>query len=121
MTENGGSCTHIWQYDPTSSGTVGPPLCNTELKLIDVPSMGYSAEDKPYPRGEICFRGDHGFKGYYKGVCHVPGLRVCGRGLHRAQTRRTRALRLTRKAGFTPVMSASSTSVAGSRSSTVLR
>ncbi|EPT05970.1 hypothetical protein FOMPIDRAFT_1021105 [Fomitopsis schrenkii] len=66
MTENGGTCTHVWQYDPSSSGTVGPPLCNTEIKLIDVPSMGYSAEDKPFPRGEICFRGDHSFKGYYK-------------------------------------------------------
>ncbi|KZT69006.1 acetyl-CoA synthetase-like protein [Daedalea quercina L-15889] len=66
MTENGGTCTHVWQCDPSSSGTVGPPLCNTEIKLIDVPSMGYSAEDKPFPRGEICFRGDHSFKGYYK-------------------------------------------------------
>lgn len=84
MTENGGTCTHVWQYDPSSSGTVGPPLCNTELKLIDVPSMGYSAEDKPFPRGEICFRGDHGFKGYYKGLCRVPGPRVCVRGLRRA-------------------------------------
>ncbi|OSX65186.1 hypothetical protein POSPLADRAFT_1065120 [Postia placenta MAD-698-R-SB12] len=66
MTENGGSCTHVWPNDPSSSGTVGPPIPNTELKLIDVPAMGYTAEDKPNPRGEICFRGDHTFKGYYK-------------------------------------------------------
>ncbi|KAH9934808.1 acetyl-CoA synthetase-like protein [Fomitopsis serialis] len=66
MTENGGTCTHVWQYDPSSGGTVGPPLANTEIKLIDVPSMGYFSEDKPSPRGEICFRGDHAFKGYYK-------------------------------------------------------
>lgn len=77
MTENGGTCTHVLQYDPSSSGTVGPPLCNTEIKLIDVPSMGYSAEDKPFPRGEICFRGDHAFKGYYKGLFDVPRTHMC--------------------------------------------
>ncbi|TFK88691.1 acetyl-CoA synthetase-like protein [Polyporus arcularius HHB13444] len=66
MTENCGSFVRTWSYDPTSSGTVGSPLPNCELKLIDVPSMGYSAEDKPYPRGEICMRGAQRFKCYYK-------------------------------------------------------
>ncbi|PCH38260.1 long-chain-fatty-acid-CoA ligase [Wolfiporia cocos MD-104 SS10] len=66
MTENGGSCTHVWPRDPTSSGTVGPPIPNMELKLVDVPAMGYTAEDKPNPRGEICCRGDGCFIGYYK-------------------------------------------------------
>ena len=67
MTENCGSFVRTWSYDPTSSGTVGSPLPNCELKLIDVPSMGYSAEDKPYPRGEICMRGEQRFSCYYKG------------------------------------------------------
>ena len=67
MTENCGSFVRTWSYDPTSSGTVGSPLPNCELKLIDVPSMGDSAEDKPYPRGEICMRGEQRFSCYYKG------------------------------------------------------
>ncbi|TBU65954.1 acetyl-CoA synthetase-like protein [Dichomitus squalens] len=66
MTENCGSFVRTWSYDPTSSGTVGSPLPNCELKLVDVPSMGYSAEDKPYPRGEICMRGEQRFSYYYK-------------------------------------------------------
>ncbi|KAI0807133.1 acetyl-CoA synthetase-like protein [Fomes fomentarius] len=66
MTENCGSFVRTWCYDPKSSGTVGSPLPNCELKLIDVPSMGYSSEDKPYPRGEICMRGMQRFTCYYK-------------------------------------------------------
>ncbi|KAI0637080.1 acetyl-CoA synthetase-like protein [Trametes polyzona] len=66
MTENCGSFVRTWTNDPTSSGTVGSPLPNAELKLVDVPSMGYSAEDKPYPRGEICMRGGQRFTCYYK-------------------------------------------------------
>ncbi|PIL23888.1 transporter [Ganoderma sinense ZZ0214-1] len=66
MTENCASFVRTWTYDPKSSGTVGAPLPNCELKLIDVPSMGYLAEDKPYPRGEICMRGEQRFTCYYK-------------------------------------------------------
>ncbi|KAH9951313.1 acetyl-CoA synthetase-like protein [Amylocystis lapponica] len=66
MTENCGTASHVWPMDPKSAGTVGPVLPCNDLKLIDVPSMGYSAEDKPYPRGEMCMRGDNHFKGYYK-------------------------------------------------------
>ncbi len=70
MTENCASFVRTWTYDPKASGTVGAPLPNCELKLIDVPSMGYSAEDKPYPRGEICMRGEQRFTCYYKGgIC----------------------------------------------------
>ncbi|KAI0797878.1 acetyl-CoA synthetase-like protein [Abortiporus biennis] len=66
MTENCGTAARIWPNDPTSSSTIGGPHCNTEIKLIDVPAMGYTAEDKPFPRGEICTRGSHCFKEYYK-------------------------------------------------------
>lgn len=66
MTENGGTCTRIWPDDPTSSGTVGPPQSCVEIKLVDVPAMGYGAEDQPHPRGEIFCRGPGTFSQYYK-------------------------------------------------------
>lgn len=71
MTENCGASTRVWPGDPTSSGTVGPPQPCNEVKLVDVPHMGYTANDKPHPRGEICTRGDNCFSVYYKGEFEV--------------------------------------------------
>ena len=67
MTENGGTITKTWVNDSTASGTVGPPQVSTEVKLVDVPSMNYTSEDKPFPRGEICARGPNVITAYYKG------------------------------------------------------
>ncbi|KAG6854925.1 hypothetical protein C0991_009748 [Blastosporella zonata] len=66
MTENCATTAKGWPNDPTSSGTVGPPQPINEVKLVDVPTMGYTAEDKPNPRGEVCVRGANCFKVYYK-------------------------------------------------------
>lgn len=67
MTENCALCTRCLAGDPTSSGTVGPPQPAAEMKLVDVPAMNYTADDKPFPRGEICCRGPGVFTQYYKG------------------------------------------------------
>ncbi|KAL5529253.1 hypothetical protein ACEPAG_5238 [Sanghuangporus baumii] len=66
MTENCAVITRTWPGDPSSSGTIGAPQPCAEIKLVDVPAMGYTSDDKPNSRGEICVRGGQCFKGYYK-------------------------------------------------------
>lgn len=67
MTETAAAGTRIFPGDPTAGGSVGFAHVSNELKLVDVPSMNYTADDKPFPRGELCARGPCVFKGYYKG------------------------------------------------------
>ncbi|CAG8799467.1 36487_t:CDS:2, partial [Racocetra persica] len=43
-----------------------PPQVCGEVKLIDVPEMNYTLQDKPYSRSEVCVRGNSIFKEYYK-------------------------------------------------------
>ncbi|KAG9093401.1 hypothetical protein FS749_014450 [Ceratobasidium sp. UAMH 11750] len=66
MTENCGTCTRVFSDDPTSTTTVGAPQPINEIKLVDVPEMGYRSTDKPFARGEICVRGMNCFTEYYK-------------------------------------------------------
>ncbi|TFK29789.1 long-chain-fatty-acid-CoA ligase [Coprinopsis marcescibilis] len=66
LTESSATCGKSWPEDSTSSGTVGPPAASNEVKVVDVPAMGYTAEDKPNPRGELCIRGANIFTHYFK-------------------------------------------------------
>lgn len=37
-----------------------------EVRLRDVPELGYFLTDKPYPRGEVCVKSPTLMKGYWK-------------------------------------------------------
>lgn len=50
----------------SKSGNCGGPLPGVQIKLADLPEMGYLNSDKPYPRGEVCVKGDVVFAGYYE-------------------------------------------------------
>lgn len=62
-TAAGATITEVGDY---SVGHVGGPFGSNEVKLVDIPEMGYLATDQPFPRGEICFRGHNTFKEYFK-------------------------------------------------------
>ncbi|ODQ82511.1 hypothetical protein BABINDRAFT_159086 [Babjeviella inositovora NRRL Y-12698] len=62
-TASGICCTFPFEDDYTSSGPVG---ITCEVRLRDVPEMGYTANDEGGPRGELLMRGPLIFSGYYK-------------------------------------------------------
>ena len=74
MTENAACCATVWERDPGAGGSAGMLLPVVEMKLVDVPELGYHASDKPFPRGELLMRGASRFVGYYKGA-HSPPSR----------------------------------------------
>lgn len=70
QTECGAPATLTWNGDP-SSGHVGSPYPTLEVKLVDVPEMSYTSQDKDergvlMPRGEVCYKGVSAFKGYFR-------------------------------------------------------
>lgn len=36
-----------------------------DFKIVDVPEMGYTSQDKPFPRGELCVKSTTMFSGYH--------------------------------------------------------
>lgn len=64
QTEQAAGLTFSYKGDLTP-GQVGPPQVCVEVKLKDIPSMNYTSQDKPFPRGEIMLRGHSVFQGYY--------------------------------------------------------
>lgn len=65
LTESCGLTTIGFPDEMSMVGTVGVPSVYTELRLEEVPEMGYHPLADP-PRGEICVRGKTVFSGYYK-------------------------------------------------------
>mmetsp|Transcript_18048 Transcript_18048/g.29636 ORF Transcript_18048/g.29636 Transcript_18048/m.29636 type:complete len:681 (+) Transcript_18048:94-2136(+) len=60
---SGAACSTPFNYKVPGPVGVPGPCC--EVKLVDVPEMGYTSKDE-LPRGEICIRGANIFQGYYK-------------------------------------------------------
>lgn len=60
----------ITYYLDPEAGHVGGLLPCNELKVRDIPEMGYTSrdteDDLETPRGEVCFRGSAVFRGYFK-------------------------------------------------------
>ena len=57
-------------FNDTDFASSGPPLPCCDVKLFDEPEMEYRSTDVingvPIPRGELCIRGTHVTKGYFK-------------------------------------------------------
>jgi len=65
LTETCGGGTIQPAGTPVSYSNIGPPIKSCELKLVDVPDMGYDSQANP-PTGEIWIRGPSVNNGYFK-------------------------------------------------------
>ncbi|KAJ1718280.1 medium-chain fatty acid-CoA ligase faa2, partial [Coemansia biformis] len=65
LTEVSGPCTLSVVGDHVP-GSVGPPLSTCKMKLVSVPEMGYTVDDRPYQRGELFVKGNGLFSHYHK-------------------------------------------------------
>ncbi|KAL5155812.1 Long chain acyl-CoA synthetase 1 [Glycine soja] len=65
LTETCGSTTLAYPDEMCMLGTVGPVSIYNEMRLEEVPEMGYNPLGSP-SCGEICLRGKTVFTGYYK-------------------------------------------------------
>lgn len=65
LTETSAGAT-LQDPDDIAVGVVGPPLVGLYIRVVDWVEGGYSAKDKPNPRGEIVVGGPTVTAGYYK-------------------------------------------------------
>lgn len=61
LTETSAGVTCSIEGNPTN---VGKPFSSCEIKLVDVPELGY--EGRSHCEGEVCIRGSNVFLGYFK-------------------------------------------------------
>lgn len=66
LTETCAGSTVSNAYFPFATAHCGPPVPCVEIRLVDVPEMGYTHRDQPNPRGELWVRGENVTLGYYK-------------------------------------------------------
>ncbi|KAK9449051.1 eukaryotic long-chain fatty acid CoA synthetase (LC-FACS) [Limtongia smithiae] len=64
LTETAAMCCLMSPYQLTN-GTVGAPVACVDIKLVDVPEIGYFSTNKP-PQGEVLVRGDAVSSCYYR-------------------------------------------------------
>lgn len=60
------ACATVMSPKDRSSGRVGAPLMNVQIKLVNWEEGNYTIKDNPNPRGEIHIGGDNVAMGYYE-------------------------------------------------------
>ena len=66
LTETNAGTAVMNAYTPFTLNNCGPPVPCVEIRLRDVPDMGYTHKDYPHPRGELLVRGENITIGYFK-------------------------------------------------------
>nr|XP_019007614.1 long-chain acyl-CoA synthetase [Kwoniella pini CBS 10737]OCF46395.1 long-chain acyl-CoA synthetase [Kwoniella pini CBS 10737] len=68
LTESVGTCTKGIGRDVRAVGTIGFVQTCNDVKFVDQAEMGYTSNDKPNPRGEVCLKGYNITPGYLHNV-----------------------------------------------------
>ncbi|KAK6458458.1 long-chain fatty acid CoA ligase [Scheffersomyces xylosifermentans] len=65
LTETNGGLSATINYE-ANPGSCGPPSISSEIRLRDIPEMGYGTQTPGGASGELLLRGPHVFAGYFK-------------------------------------------------------